>query len=99
MFEFKIRGSLDEAQISAHKKLLSPHAKIIRLQWSDVIHVLQNILANEPIGDVENFLITNFLEVSKNFKQKRRSSGMPPRIVSHTKKENEVISSLLEVNL
>jgi hypothetical protein len=90
LFEFKIRGSLDEAQISAHKKLLSPHAKVIRLQWSDVTHALQNILANEPIGDVENFLITNFLEVSRNFKQKRRSSGMPSQIISHTKKENEV---------
>lgn len=86
LFEFKIRGSLDEAQISAHKKLLSPYAKVIRLQWSDVTNALQNILTNESIGDIENFLITNFLGVSKNFKQKRRSSGMPPQIISHKKK-------------
>jgi hypothetical protein len=90
LFEFKIRGYLDESQISAHKKLLSPHAKVIRLQWVDVTNALLNILTNEPINDIEKFLITNFLEVSKKFKQKRRSSGMPPQIISHTKKENEL---------
>ena len=90
LFEFKIRGSLDEAQISAHKNLLSPYARVIRLQWSDVTNALHNILTNESISDIENFLITNFLEVSKNFKQKRRHSGMPTQIISHKKKENEV---------
>jgi len=43
LLEFKIRGTLDEGQLAAHKMKLSNCKDIIRLEWNDVIDVLETI--------------------------------------------------------
>ncbi|MBN6188272.1 hypothetical protein JQN58_15545 [Aneurinibacillus sp. BA2021] len=88
LFEFKIRGILDEGQITAHKNLLGHNCGIVRLEWIDIITALEKVNANNR--DIEKFLIEQFLEVSSNFKSKRIASGMPKEIISHVKKDNEL---------
>ncbi|MFD2442640.1 hypothetical protein ACFSO7_01350 [Bacillus sp. CGMCC 1.16607] len=87
LFEFKIRGVLDEAQIAAHQRLLGENVKIIRITWSDVITVLKTIHTSQD--SINHYLLTEFLHVTDNFKSKRRSSGMPTQIISNINKENE----------
>ncbi|PGW68532.1 hypothetical protein [Bacillus thuringiensis] len=87
LFEFKIRGVLDEAQIAAHQKLLGENVKIIRLTWTDVISALKKI--HTPKDSISYYLLNEFLYVTDNFKSKRRSSGMPSQIISNIKKEDE----------
>lgn len=88
LFEFKIRGELDNAQIAAHRKLLGENSKLIRLTWQDIERSLKNIKNDKSI--VESFLIEEFLRVIPNFKSKRRSSGMPQEIISHINKKGEL---------
>jgi REP element-mobilizing transposase RayT len=90
LFEFKIRGVLDEAQISAHQKLVSANSKVIRLQWHNVKSALHEIITNEECTNTDKFLIHQFLEVSKLFKQKRKSSGIPSQIISNVRNENKL---------
>ncbi|MDQ0059445.1 hypothetical protein [Paenibacillus harenae] len=85
LFEFKIRGTLDENQLQAHKKLLGANAKVIRLQWDDVIDALSKV--SNRGNELYNFLIGDFIEVCKNFKDKRNSSGMPKEVISNAKNE------------
>lgn len=87
LFEFKIRGVLDEAQISAHKKLLKDCKKVIRLRWTDVTNALKEVYKNAD--STERFLVEQFLLVTNNFKSKTKSSGMPKQIISHVNKSNE----------
>jgi hypothetical protein len=90
LFEFKIRGFLDEAQLAAHQKLILPNSKVIRLQWHNVLDALNKIIANDECTKIDEFLISNFIEVSALFKQKRRSSGMPSQIISNVRSEDEL---------
>ncbi|WP_254843912.1 hypothetical protein [Virgibacillus dokdonensis] len=87
LFEFKIRGVLDEAQISAHKRLLKNCKKVIRLRWIDIINSLKEV--NKNADSTERFLVEQFLLVTNNFKSKRKSSGMPKQIISHINKDKE----------
>jgi hypothetical protein len=88
LFEFKIRGTLDKGQISAHKKLLSSKdTKVLEYNWNEVTDSLQKIELDDP---VIFFLVQSFIEVIPNFKSKRRSSGMPKQIISNINKENEL---------
>lgn len=87
LFEFKIRGVLDEAQIATHKRLLNDCEKVIRLEWSDVFEAINKIRTGT--GSLERYLLDQFLMVTNNLKSKRRSSGMPHQIISHVNQENE----------
>lgn len=88
LFEFKIRGTLDESQIAAHKKLLGESCEVIRLKWANIEKALQIISLN--CNGIENYLISEFLKVIPLFKSKRNSSGMPKEIISNINKENEL---------
>ncbi len=80
LFEFKIRGSLDEGQITAHKKLLMKEdVRVIRLTWDNIMGCLEKI---EVHDEVLFYLIQNFLKVENNFRSKRGSSGMPKEVIS-----------------
>lgn len=85
LFEFKIRGTLDESQMDAHKKLLGANAKVIRLQWEEVIIALRKV--GERSTTVSKFLVDQFIEVSQNFKDKRKASGMPKEVISNVKND------------
>ncbi|WP_458414878.1 hypothetical protein ACNQFZ_08665 [Schinkia sp. CFF1] len=86
LLEFKIRGYLDENQISAHRKLLKNPSDVIRITWEDVLDSLEKCnIANNLLY---SFLIEQFIEVSQNFREKRRSSGMPPQIISNKREDN-----------
>ncbi|MCG1027628.1 hypothetical protein J5S49_04940 [Virgibacillus halodenitrificans] len=88
LFEFKIRGVLDEGQISAHKRLIEKEdVQVIRLTWDNVMDSLAEI---ETDDDVLNYLIQNFLRLKNKFRSKRRSSGMPKEIISHINKYDEL---------
>jgi hypothetical protein len=87
LFEFKIRGTLDENQIAAHKKLLGTNCEVIRLKWTNIKSALQAIKLES--NSIENYLINEFLKVTPHFKSKRKSSGMPKEIISNINKENE----------
>ncbi|MEC2159754.1 hypothetical protein [Virgibacillus halodenitrificans] len=87
LFEFKIRGVLDENQLAAHKKLLRKDAKIIRLTWADVISSLEKI--HVPQDSIDHYLLNEFLRVTDNFKSKRRASGMPTQIISGINKKDK----------
>ncbi|WP_064091528.1 hypothetical protein [Rossellomorea aquimaris] len=92
LFEFKIRGTLDEGQIAAHKKLLSKdEVEVLKLTWDDVMNCLNAVDAKDPI---QKYLIDNFLILESNFKSKRRSSGMPREIISNKKRENELFFTI-----
>ncbi|MEH7515110.1 hypothetical protein V7146_20530 [Gottfriedia acidiceleris] len=80
LFEFKIRGTLDEPQLIAHQKLLK--GKVIQLEWKYVIEALKNVYLLNQEKPVQCFLIEQFLDVTSNFKSKRKSSGMPSQIIS-----------------
>ncbi|WP_181346844.1 hypothetical protein [Thalassobacillus sp. CUG 92003] len=87
LFEFKIRGTLDEAQIAAHKKIFNNECNIIRLQWSQVVRALDKLKTDNQLI---TFLIEEYLKVTVNFKSKRNASGMPKEIISARKKEKEM---------
>ncbi|WP_445486432.1 hypothetical protein [Niallia sp. 03133] len=88
LFEFKIRGTLDEAQISAHKRLINKeNIEVIRLTWDKIMETVAAIQTND---EVLRFLLQNFLELKNKFKSKRRSSGMPKEIISHINRSNEL---------
>jgi hypothetical protein len=88
LFEFKIRGVLDEGQISAHKRLLNKeNVQVIRLTWDDVMASLATIQSDD---EVLLYLLKNFSELKGKFKSKRRSSGMPKEIISHINKSYEL---------
>ncbi|WP_234028503.1 hypothetical protein [Lentibacillus sp. Marseille-P4043] len=88
LFEFKIRGVLDESQLAAHQTLLGEGHKVLRLKWSDVINALKE--TNKNGDNIQSYLINQFLMVTRNFKSKRRSSGMPKQIISHVNKVDEL---------
>lgn len=85
LFEFKIRGTLDENQLQAHKKLLGANATVIRLQWDDVIDALR--IVGDRGNGLYKFLTGEFIEISENFKDKHKSSGMPKEVISNAKNE------------
>ncbi|ETI69440.1 hypothetical protein [Neobacillus vireti] len=88
LFEFKIRGTLDEGQISAHKRLfINEDVQVIRLTWDHVMESLEKIKTNDS---VLQYLLKNFFEIKNKFKSKRRSSGMPKEIISHINRKNEL---------
>ncbi|MBS4223835.1 hypothetical protein [Lederbergia citrea] len=88
LFEFKIRGVLDEGQISAHKRLINKEdVQVIRLTWDNVMDSLVDI---ETDDEILNYLLRNFLMLKSRFRSKRRSSGMPKEIISHINKSDEL---------
>lgn len=88
LFEFKIRGVLDEGQISAHKRLINKEdVPVIRLTWDNVMNCLEVIKTDDT---VLNYLLQNFLVLKNRFRSKRRSSGMPKEIISHKNKSDEL---------
>lgn len=88
LFEFKIRGALDEGQITAHKKLINKEeVQVIRLNWDNVMNSLENITTED---NILNYLIQNFLMLKSRFRSKRRSSGMPKEIISNINKSDEL---------
>ncbi|UPM56372.1 hypothetical protein [Gottfriedia acidiceleris] len=88
LFEFKIRGSLDNAQLTAHKTKLSRYTKTIKFQWEDIILVLKKI--KKEANEIQNFLIEEFIISSTHFNSKRRSSGMPNEIIGGIKKTGQL---------
>jgi len=88
LFEFKIRGTLDESQIAAHQKLLSKENKVIELSWTNVLDALTKV--HNDKNPVQSYLIKQFLVVSNNFKSKRKSSGMPTQIIGAKVNPNEI---------
>ncbi|MGA5691486.1 hypothetical protein [Cytobacillus pseudoceanisediminis] len=89
LFEFKIRGKLDESQLAAHKRLIGKDGKIIRLTWENVIKALQQIVRNDA-NPLITYLIEQFIISAKLFKSKRNASGMPKQIISHINKSDEL---------
>jgi hypothetical protein len=88
LFEFKIRGVLDEGQITAHKRLIDQeNVQVMRLTWD---HVMDSLKSIETKDEVLQFLLNNFLELKSKFISKRRSSGMPKEIISAVTKRNEL---------
>jgi hypothetical protein len=79
LFEFKIRGTLDDAQLAAHKIKLQNYSGTIMLQWKDVVNSLEYI--KDEGNEIQRFLINEFIKSSKLFKSKRRASGMPKEII------------------
>ena len=86
LLEFKIRGTLDESQLVAHKKKLSDCKDIIRIQWNDVIDALEAI--KSEANDLQRFLIEEFSTASLTFNKRRQSSGMPKQIIGGRNKSN-----------
>ncbi|MGF6952440.1 hypothetical protein QF028_004945 [Neobacillus sp. B4I6] len=88
LFEFKIRGVLDEGQISAHKRLINKEdVQVIRLTWDNVMDSLEGIETDDA---VLFYLLQNFLNLKNKFKSKRRSSGMPKEVISSVNKSNDL---------
>lgn len=88
LLEFKIRGVLDEGQISAHKRLINKEdVQVIRLTWDNVMDSLVEI---ETDDDVLNYFLQNFIILKDKIRSKRRSSGMPKEIISHINKSDEL---------
>jgi len=88
LFEFKIRGVLDEGQITAHKRLIDrENVQVMRLTWD---HVMDSLKSIETKDEVLQYLLNSFLELKSKFTSKRRSSGMPKEIISHLNKSNEL---------
>jgi hypothetical protein len=85
--EFKIRGTLDEGQLNAHKRLLTREPEVLRLDWDVIMSGLKNVKTDD---EVLSYLIQNFIRLKSNFKSKRRSSGMP---------HPECLKKLLEIKL
>lgn len=88
LFEFKIRGTLDNAQLAAHKRKLSNYKGTISLKWEDVVHALEAI--KEEANEVQAYLIDQFILSTQTFTSKRRSSGMPKEIIGGRKSEDEL---------
>ncbi len=88
LFEFKIRGVLDEGQISAHKRLIGKEdVQVIRLTWDNIMESLEEIKTDD---EVLRYLLQNFLILKNKFRSKRRSSGMPKEIIGHINKSDEL---------
>lgn len=77
LLEFKIRGTLDEAQLVAHEEKLSSCKGIIRLGWNNVIDALEAI-KNEA-NDLQKFLIDEFNTITLTFNKRRQASGNAER--------------------
>ncbi|MFZ3579991.1 hypothetical protein [Virgibacillus sp. DJP39] len=88
LFEFKIRGSLDEAQLSAHKRKLVNYKGTHKFRWENVIDTLEEIRGEAT--EVQKFLIDEFISISYLFKSKRPSSGMPKAIIGGRSREGEL---------
>ncbi|WP_234987193.1 hypothetical protein [Bacillus sinesaloumensis] len=87
LFEFKIRGTLDEGQLNAHKRLLTNGEEVLRLNWNMIFKALKEIQTHD---EILKYLIHNFLELNSRFKSKRQSSGMPKEIVGGKSKKDEL---------
>jgi hypothetical protein len=93
LLEFKIRGTLDEGQINAHKRLLHhTNLEVIRLNWDNVFQALSQIKTEDAIL---NYLIHQFLELKPKFQSKRQSSGMPKEIIGHVNNENDLYFTII----
>lgn len=88
LLEFKIRGTLDEGQLAAHKMKLASCKDIIRLEWNDVIDVLETI--KSEANNLQKFLIEEFAEASLSFNKKRQASGMPKEIIGGRNKSDKL---------
>ncbi|WP_240416742.1 hypothetical protein [Paenibacillus periandrae] len=78
LFEFKVTGMLDEAQLASHKEKLSPNCQIIEFTWKQVGEVLRRL--NHKDGTTQ-WLIEQFCEVISEFESPRPASGMPKEII------------------
>lgn len=88
LFEFKIRGALDEGQLAAHKKKLANCNDIIRMEWHDVISVLESVKG--AADDLQKLLLEEFAVASLSFNEKRAASGMPKEIIGGRNKSNDL---------
>lgn len=88
LLEFKIRGTLDEGQLAAHKKKLVNCKEVLRLEWRDVISVLASIKG--AATDLQKFLLEEFEIASLSFNEKRPASGMPNEIIGGSNKSNDL---------
>lgn len=80
LFEFKVRGKLDEAQLTAHEMKLPNCKEIIRITWDEVIEALEYLQTKG--NEVQCFLLKELVTSLPKLKSPRRSSGMPKEIIA-----------------
>lgn len=88
LFEFKIRGSLDEAQLAAHQRKLINYKGTYKFQWENIITILKEL--RDESTEVQKFLIDEFISISDGFNSKRSSSGMPKAIIGGRNQEGQL---------
>lgn len=87
LLEFKIRGTLDYAQLAAHKSKLLNYKGTISLKWLDIALALEEV--KKEANEVQAFLIDEFILSTQTFNCRRRASGMPKEIISGRMKKEE----------
>ncbi|MGU3473178.1 hypothetical protein ACLBWT_18770 [Paenibacillus sp. D51F] len=78
LLEFKVSGTLNDAQFTSHRRKLSPAARVVEVTWRQVGEALRNLQA----GAETAWLISQFCEVIEDLESPRPSSGMPRQIIS-----------------
>ncbi|MDQ0896358.1 MULTISPECIES: hypothetical protein [unclassified Paenibacillus] len=73
LFEFKVTGTIDEAQFSAHRRKLSTSCQEIEVSWKEIARFLEEAEVDSTLA----FLIEQFAAIIMDLKSPRPSSGMP----------------------
>lgn len=73
LIEFKVTGTIDEAQFAAHQRKLSPDCRIIEITWNQIGLFMQEVEVDSGI----RFLLDQFTAIILDLKSTRSSSGMP----------------------
>lgn len=73
LIEFKVTGTIDEAQFAAHRRKLSPDCRIIEITWNQIGLFMQEV----EVDSSTRFLLDQFTAIIKDLKSTRTSSGMP----------------------
>lgn len=87
LVEMKVRGTLDDGQLAAHKRKFTKSAEIIEVTWANVINVLSQLQLQTD--SIEGYLVTQFLTEFSEMSDRQHSSGMPKEIIGGKSKWDE----------
>lgn len=81
LFEFKVTGTINEAQFASHRRKLSAGCREIEISWKQIGQFFREVEAEGAMA----FLLKQFEDVISDLISPRPTSGMPKQIISRRK--------------
>ncbi|WP_141505213.1 hypothetical protein [Paenibacillus luteus] len=84
-FEFKVTGSIDEAQFASHRRKLFEGHREVEVSWKEI----GKFLRESQTDSTMSYLLEQFAGVIMDLESPKPSSGMPKQIFSRRKASSE----------